>query len=279
MRRSGKRPKLGQNFLTDQRAAERIVEALGDVSERLIVEIGAGRGVLTDVLAPRAAHVVAIELDRVLGAQLRMKHSGRSNLEIIEGDVLGMDFARLVGRATGTAGDTRVHHAPKALVIGNLPYYITSPILTYLFAHHEHIERMVIMVQQEVADRMAAKPGVREYGFLSAATQLFAKVERLFTLPPGAFAPPPKVHSTVLRLSIAPQAAKFGVAAEGFLDFLKTSFAHKRKTLGNNLKQRYDEPRVRQAIATARLRPDVRAEAVALEKMARVFKALAAAVS
>ena len=272
--KAAKKPKLGQNFLADKRAAEKIVAALGDVSQKLVVEIGPGRGVLTDLLAARAAHVAAIELDHVLGAQLRMAYALRPNVEIIEGDVLRIDFARFVGRDEGTAGDTRLHRAPKAQVIGNLPYYITSPILLHLFEHHQHIEQIVIMVQREVADRIAAEPGGREYGLLSATAQLFAKVEKLFTLPPGAFSPPPKVHSTVLRLTIAPRAEKLGVEPRAFLDFLKLAFAQKRKTLLNNLRQRYDEAAARKAIASAKLRPDVRAEAVELEKMARVFKAL-----
>ncbi len=274
MTAGGKKAKLGQNFLADKRAAERIVEALGGVSQRLVVEIGPGKGVLTDLLIPRAAHVIAIELDHILGAQLRMKYSLQKNLEIIEGDVLGIDFGRLVGRERGTSGDTWIRNAPKAQVIGNLPYYITSPILLHLFAQHEHIDQIVIMVQREVADRIAAKPGGREYGLLSATAQLFTRVEKLFTLPPGAFSPPPKVHSTVLRLTIAPQATKLGVDAGRFLEFLKLAFAQKRKTLLNNLKQRYDEDSAKKAIAAARLRPDVRAEAVELEKMAKVFKAL-----
>jgi 16S rRNA (adenine1518-N6/adenine1519-N6)-dimethyltransferase len=268
------KPKLGQHFLTDTQAAEKIVAALGDVSQKQVVEIGPGKGVLTDLLVQHAGHVAAIELDRVLGAQLRMRYTGRTNLEIIEGDVLGIDFARLVGRDTGTAGDTRIRRAPKAQVIGNLPYHITSPILMHLFTQHQHIEQIVVMVQREVAERIAAQPGGREYGLLSAVTQLFAKVENLFTLPPSAFAPPPKVHSSVLRLTIAPQAEKLGVDPIAFQEFLKLAFAQKRKTLLNNLKPRYDEKAARAAIALAKLRPDVRAEAVELAKMAKVFRAL-----
>ena len=270
----GKRAKLGQNFLADQRAAEKIVDALGDVSDRMVVEIGPGKGVLTDLLVERARHVVAIELDHILGAQLRMKYTRQPNIEIIEGDVLRIQFANLVGRENGTAGDTWVRRAPKAQVIGNLPYYITSPILLHLFAQHENIEQIVIMVQREVADRIAAKPGWREYGLLSATSQLFAKIEKLFTLPPGAFSPPPKVHSTVLRLTIEPKAEKLGVDPAAFQEFLKLAFAQKRKTLLNNLRQRYDEDEARKALAAAKLRPDVRAEAVELEKMARLFKYL-----
>ena len=271
---AGKRPKLGQNFLADRRAAERIVEALGDVGQKTVVEIGPGRGVLTALLAERAQRVMAIEVDRVLGAQLRFRFTRQPNVEIVEADVLSVDFGRLVGRATGTGGDVHPMNAPRARVIGNLPYYITSPILTHLFRFHASFETIVIMVQREVADRTAAKPGGREYGLLSATTQLYAKVERLFTLPPGAFSPPPKVHSTVLRLSLAPQFAKLGVPEAEFIEYLRRGFAQKRKTLLNNLKSDYPQEAVRRALSAARLRPDVRAEAVSLEKQAEVFRNL-----
>jgi len=146
-----------------------------------------------------------------------------------------------------------------------------------LFTQHEHIEQIVIMVQREVAERIAAEPGGREYGLLSAVTQLFAKVENLCTLPPSAFVPPPKVHSSVLRLTIAPQADKLGVEPVAFQEFLKLAFAQKRKTLLNNLKPCYgekDDKAIRAAMVAAKLRADVRAEAVELEKMAKVFRAL-----
>ena len=271
---SGKRPKLGQNFLADQGAARRIVEALGDLAQKTVVEIGPGRGVLTALLAQRAQRVMAIELDRVLGAQLRFQFTRQPNVEIVEADVLAVDFGRLVGRAAGTAGDVHPMNAPRARVIGNLPYYITSPILTHLFRFHASFETIVIMVQREVADRIAAKPGGREYGLLSATTQLYAKVERLFTLPPGAFSPPPKVHSTVLRLSIAPQFAKLGVPEAEFIHYVQRGFAQKRKTLLNNLKSDYPQEAIQRALSAARLRPDVRAEAVSLEKQAEVFRNL-----
>lgn len=273
---TGRRPKLGQNFLADRRAAERIVDALGDVSPATVVEIGPGRGALTELLAPRARRVIAIELDRVLGAQLRMKYSNQPNLEILEGDVLDMDFASLLRRTRRTSGDTRPPSTEKALVVGNLPYYITSPILLHLFAFHEVISRIVIMVQREVAVRIAARPGSRDYGLLSATAQLHARIEKLFTLPPGAFVPPPKVHSTVLRLTIDPQAEALGVAAAEFVEFLKLSFGQKRKTLFNNLKSRYKQASIRTAMQAAGVRADARAEAVSLAKAAAVFRSLSA---
>jgi 16S rRNA (adenine1518-N6/adenine1519-N6)-dimethyltransferase len=159
-------------------------------------------------------------------------------------------------------------------VVGNIPYYITSDILLHLFDFRQQFDLIVIMVQREVADRISAEPGSRDYGLLSATAQLYCKVEKLFTLPPGAFAPPPKVHSSVLRLTVAPRFAELGVAPSDFIPFLKHAFAMKRKTLINNLKGSYPQERIKSALASAALRADVRAEAVGLEKMAEVFRDL-----
>jgi 16S rRNA (adenine1518-N6/adenine1519-N6)-dimethyltransferase len=273
-----KKPKLGQNFLTEPSYAERIVTALGDVSGRTVVEIGPGRGVLTQLLARRTPRLIAIEVDRVLAAQLRMNFSKLKNVEIVEADVLSVDLGSLLRRRPEAwALHARHSEFETADVIGNLPYYITSDILLRLFEWHEYFGQMVIMVQKEVADRIAAAPGSRDYGLLSATTQLYAKVEKLFTVPPGAFSPPPKVYSAVLRLTVAPRVKQFGVDAAVFVDFLKLSFAQKRKTLLNNLKDRYGASEVRRALQHARLRPDVRAEAVPLPKAVAVFKLLSEA--
>jgi 16S rRNA (adenine1518-N6/adenine1519-N6)-dimethyltransferase len=135
-------------------------------------------------------------------------------------------------------------------------------------------------VQREVADRIAAKPGGRDYGLLSATAQLHAHVEKLFTLPPEAFSPPPKVHSTVLRLTMAPRQQELGLnadgQADGFINFLKLSFGQKRKTLWNNLKSTYEESRLRAAMAAARVKPAARAETLSLEESAALYRALIA---
>jgi 16S rRNA (adenine1518-N6/adenine1519-N6)-dimethyltransferase len=272
--RKFRRPKLGQNFLADRGAAQRIVDALGDISQTTVVEIGPGRGVLTTLLAVRAQRLIAIELDRVLAAQLRMKLSAIRNVEIIEADVLSVDFSTVLGPRPGGLSSFAAAAPAKSRVVGNIPYYITSDILLHLFEYHEYFETIVIMVQREVAERIAAKPGTRDYGLLSATAQLYAEVETVFTLPPGAFAPPPKVHSTVLRLSMQPQWERLRVSPDEFVNFLKVSFAQKRKTLLNNLKSRYEDKRIRAALEKAKLRADVRAEAVPLEKAAAVFRAL-----
>ncbi len=269
------KPKLGQNFLVDVGAAQRIVDALGDISRCTVVEIGPGRGAITSLLAATAEKLIAIELDRTLAAQLRMAYLRNPKVEIIEADVLRVDCDSLVqGRSKQitTAPQEMPHKV--ARVVGNLPYYITSDILLKLFECHKNFDRIVIMVQKEVADRIAAEPGTRDYGVLSATAQLYAEVENLFTLPPAAFSPPPKVHSSVLRLRVAPKAAALGVDERGFIAFVRQVFAQKRKTLGNNLKQHFETGQINSALEAASLKADVRAEAVPLPQMAALYRSL-----
>ena len=272
-RRSHK-PKLGQHFLASDEYARRIAEAVGDSSLSTVLEIGPGRGIITSLLAKRARRLIAVELDRVLAAQLRLKFGMARNVEIIEADILAIDLDSLFGPKPGL-GRPGVDLKPEPVnVVGNLPYYITSDILLRLFEFSKYFESIVIMVQREVADRIAAEPGGREYGMLSATAQLYAQVEKLFTLPPGAFSPPPKVHSTVLRLTIAPQQEKLGVVGDGFIDFLRLSFGQKRKTLWNNLKATYEPGQLRSALAAAKIKAAARAETLSLEESASLFRAL-----
>jgi 16S rRNA (adenine1518-N6/adenine1519-N6)-dimethyltransferase len=273
--RSLRKPKLGQHFLTNDSAALRIVDALGDVSGGTVLEIGPGRGVLTSRLAKRARRLIAIELDRVLAAQLRMTFALFPNVEVIEGDVLAIDFSTLFGPKPGASRPGLVQTPDPVPVVGNLPYYITSDILLRLFQFRQCFSTIVVMVQKEVADRLAAKPGNRDYGLLSATAQLYARVENLFTLPPGAFSPPPKVHSSVVRLTLAPKLEALQVPEEGFINFLKLSFGQKRKTLWNNLKVQYSPDSLREALQETGVKPTVRAEALPLHKSAALFRALA----
>ena len=229
---------------------------------------------LTDVLIPRARRVIGIELDRVLAAQLRMKYATHPNLEVLESDFLTAEFPSMVGRRPGPLHDLRPTQPETVDVVGNLPYYITSDIVLRILELHGNIERAVIMVQREVADRIAAEPGTRDYGLLSATAQLFARVDKLFTLPPGAFSPPPEVHSSAVRLTMAPRLAELQVDEQPFIAFLKLAFAQKRKTLANNLRGQYDATAIRAALKAAGSRSDVRAEAMSLEKTAAVFRAL-----
>jgi 16S rRNA (adenine1518-N6/adenine1519-N6)-dimethyltransferase len=259
-----RKPKLGQNFLVDDAARHAIADALGDVTERTVIEIGPGHGAITSILAARCRRLIAIELDRALAAELRFQFRDQPHIEIIEADVLTTDLDALL-----PSGET-------ADVVGNLPYYITSPILLRLFAAGARgtLRRAVIMVQREVADRLVAAPGVRDYGLLSATAQMNARVETLFTLPPAAFSPPPDVYSTVLRLEFAPRFAGLGVDAAGFDPFLKACFAQKRKTLANNLRAAgYSQDALGRAWPSC-IAPQARTESVALESMAELYRAL-----
>jgi 16S rRNA (adenine1518-N6/adenine1519-N6)-dimethyltransferase len=272
-----KKPKLGQNFLADRSYAQKIVAALGDLSQETVMEIGAGRGALTDSLVARAKKVMAIELDRVLAAQLRLRYVGRKNVEIIEADVLTVELPTLLHiTVPGPLRDLRPLDVERVRVVGNLPYYITSDILLRLFEQHRFIQSIVIMVQKEVGDRIAASPGTRDYGLLSTTAQLYSDVENLFVVPPGAFAPPPKVHSAVLRMTIAPKFESLDVPEREFIDFLKLTFGQKRKTLLNNLKGTYDTKLAAAAMKKVAIKPDARSEAVPLAKMAALWKALQA---
>lgn len=254
--------KLGQNFLADRSARSRIVEGLGDISQRTVVEIGPGKAAITELLAKKAQRLIAVELDRELAAGLKQRFAG-SQVEVIEQDILSVDLASLR------------HGDEKLLVVGNLPYYITSDILLHLFRYHDAIARAVVMMQREVADRVAAAPGSRDYGLLSATTQLYASVEKLMTLPPGAFSPPPQVHSSVLRLTFAPRFADLSVDAAGFIAFLRLCFAQKRKTLLNNLRAAgFEASHIAQAAEAAGISAQARAEALSPEFMARLYRAL-----
>jgi len=271
-----RKPKLGQHFLTSETAALRIVDALGDLSASTVLEIGPGQGALTRLLVKRARRLIAIELDRVLAAQLRMQFALAPNIEVIEGDILAIDFHSIFGPKPGNSRPGLEHKPEPARVVGNLPYFITSDILLRLFEFRQYFDTLVLMVQKEVADRMAEPPGGSEYGLLSATVQLYARVEKLFTLPPGAFSPPPKVHSTVVRLQLAPRIESLGVPEAGFIRFLKQSFGQKRKTLWNNLKLNYDPKLLKAGLERARIKPTVRAEALSLERSADLYRALLA---
>ena len=273
-KRTRHKPKLGQNFLIDHGVARRIVEALGDISNRTVIEIGPGEGVLTDLLVNRAKHLIGVELDRVLAAQLRMRYATRTNVEVLESDFVTVEFPSLLGRRPGPLHDLRPTKPETVDIVGNIPYYVTSDIVLRILDLHRSVERAVVMVQREVADRMSAAPGSRDYGLLSATTQLYARVDNLFTVPPEAFNPPPDVHSTVLRLTMAPRMEQLQIEEGPFLRFLKLAFAQKRKTLANNLKGTYADSSIKAGLKAAGLRSDVRAEAVPLDKMAMLSRSL-----
>lgn len=261
---SKKKPKLGQNFLVDENACQQIADALGDVTERTVVEIGPGHGAITELLAKRCRRLHCIEFDPALARELAFRFRNDARVTIHHADILTTDLKTM--REDTLALD----------VVGNLPYYITSDILLHLFAAAREgvVARAVVMMQREVAERIAASPGSSEYGALSAATQMHAQATNLFTLPPSAFSPPPDVYSTVLRLEFAPRVAELGIEFDGFNRFLRASFAQKRKTLANNLRAAGYPATQLAAAWPPSIAPQARSEAVPLEAMAELYRAL-----
>lgn len=257
------KPKLGQNFLNDEQAIQRIANALGDLSSRTVVEIGPGAGAITEALAARTARLIAVELDHELALHLRVKFPA-DRVTVVEQDVLTFDFAA----AFQAAGQP-------LCVAGNLPYGITSQIMLKLAASHAALDRAVLMVQREVADRIASGPGSRDYGLLSVTAQLYGPVEKLFTLPPSAFTPPPDVHSTVFRWRIAPRIAELGIEEQNFLAFVRQIFAQKRKTLANNLRAAgFSAESIAAALVSAGVTSQARAEALPVEVFAALWRSL-----
>jgi 16S rRNA (adenine1518-N6/adenine1519-N6)-dimethyltransferase len=259
------KPKLGQNFLVDDTARHAIVDALGDLSKRTVIEIGPGHGAITEILSPRCHKLIAFELDRALAAELTFRFRGQPHVQIVEADILKTNL-----RSHISEGET-------ADVVGNLPYYITSDILLKLFAAGSAglVTRAVLMMQREVANRVSASPGVRDYGLLSTTAQMNAQVDNLFTLPPSAFSPPPEVYSTVLRLQFSPRFTELGVDPAGFDIFLKQCFAQKRKTLHNNLRAAGHSQEQLAAAWPSSIPAQARAESLALEPMAALYRSLA----
>ncbi len=262
-----RKPKLGQNFLVDQNACLRLANSLGDLSRRTVVEIGPGHGAITELLAERCKNLHCVEFDSDLARELQLRFRHQTHVIIHHADILTSDLHAMLGDSQSLD------------VVGNLPYYITSEILLLLFAaaRQSTISRAVLMVQREVADRIAACPGARDYGALSALTQLHAAVNHLFILPPAAFKPPPDVYSTVLRLDFAPRFAELGVSFEGFNTFLRLSFAQKRKTLANNLRSAGYSAAELAAAWPASIAAQARSEAVPLQAMAELYRSLQAA--
>jgi 16S rRNA (adenine1518-N6/adenine1519-N6)-dimethyltransferase len=256
------KPKLGQNFLVDAQAIQRIATSLGDLGGRTVVEIGPGRGAITGTLAARAAHLLAVELDSMLAASLRFEFPPE-RVTVVEQDALLFDFTA----ASAAAGE-------RLLVVGNLPYGITSQILLKLAASYAALDRAVLMVQREVADRVTARPGSRDYGLLSVTVQLYGPAEQIFTLPPESFSPPPDVHSTVFRWRFAPRFNELGVDEDAFLRFTRQCFHQKRKTVANNLRSAgWSSAEITAAIAQAAIDPLARAEALSIDSLAALWRA------
>lgn len=221
--------RLGQNWLVDRRYAERIVDAVDPQPTDLVVEIGPGPGALTNLLVPRAGHTIAVELDPRMREPLEARH-GAERLTVVEADVLDLDLSATIAEALAPRPDLgRVH------VAANLPYYISSPVVAHLVAHRRAIADATLMLQREVVDRLTAEPGGKEYGSLTVFVSMYTKARRLFDVPPGAFRPVPKVHSSVVRMEmLSAPAVDVGDEAR-FFRIVRAAFAQRRKTLENNL--------------------------------------------
>jgi 16S rRNA (adenine1518-N6/adenine1519-N6)-dimethyltransferase len=253
--------RLGQHFLADQRVLARIADALELTGRETVIEIGPGRGALTDLLVERAGRLVAIELDRALAGLLRERYAGRANVEVLEADVLTVDLAAVAG-------------GPYRLA-GNVPYYITTPILFHALTPPAP-ERSVYLGQTEVADRMVAAPSSADYGALSVNVQAVATAEVLFPVPPGAFRPPPKVDSAVVRLTPRAEPAVPPERQESFRRFVQAAYGLRRKQLRRVVRtvRGLGAEAAEEAIRRAGLEPDARPETLGPAEFARLLEAL-----
>ncbi|CAM5348678.1 16S rRNA (adenine(1518)-N(6)/adenine(1519)-N(6))-dimethyltransferase RsmA [Rhodanobacter lindaniclasticus] len=255
------RPKksFGQHFLHDRHCIERIVAAIAPREEDFLVEIGPGEGALTLPLLSAAGKLTAIELDTDLLPALRARAANVGELHIVHADVLKVEFTALA----------HSHGVPRLRLAGNLPYYISSPILFHCVEHAAAISDMHFMLQKEVVDRMAAAPGSKVYGRLSVMLQLACRVEPLFDVPPESFRPPPKVDSAVVRLQPLPPDALHDADPAQLYAVVKAAFAQRRKTLSNALKQVMDVDAIRRADVD----PRARAETLSPADFVRLTKA------
>ncbi len=239
--------RFGQHFLHDQRVLSGIVEGLALTGEETVLEIGPGRGSLTDLLVDRVRQLVAIELDRALAELLRAKHANRQHVRIVQGDVLELNLGELAGGPF--------------LLVGNVPYYITTPILFHAL-QPPRPQRAVYLVQREVAERVVAAPGSKVYGALSVNVQAVAHAEVLMHVPPGAFSPPPRVDSAVLRIT----PLEVGVVPDGLADRFRrlviASFGLRRKQMRRVLRTVLgtDAGEAERLLRDAGIDPDARPE-------------------
>ncbi|MCL6454538.1 MAG: 16S rRNA (adenine(1518)-N(6)/adenine(1519)-N(6))-dimethyltransferase RsmA [Alicyclobacillus sp.] len=258
---------LGQNFLVDQHVLDQIIQAANLTSTAGVLEVGPGAGVVTQRLAAVAGRVVAVEKDASLRPVLERVLAPFPNVEVVYGDFLQVDLAALWREHFEGCDSVRV--------IANLPYYVTTPILFRLLEAGLPIAQIIVMVQREVADRMAAKPGGKDFGALTLAVQYYAEVERILRVPPGAFMPSPDVESAVVRLTMRVEPPVSGVSAEELFRVVRAAFSMRRKTLLNNLSQGLGlcKPVCTAMLEQAGIAPVRRGETLSLEEFAAVARA------
>jgi len=265
------RQRLGQHFLSDENWREQIAREIGvsrntsnfvavaEPTEFCWIEIGGGHGEMTEHLASSGRPVITVELDAPLAQRLQTMAARFPNLTVHHGDVLKTDL-----RAIAAGRRVRVY--------GNLPYYITSPILHHLFEFADLIDEIHILIQVEVAQRLAAKPGTRDYGYLSVLTQYFSWAQILLEIPREVFSPPPKVGSALVSMRLPGEKTNLDKAdEEKFLEFVKLSFAQKRKTLVNNLRKISEPAATRATLSALGLAPEARAEELSVKELVSIF--------
>jgi 16S rRNA (adenine1518-N6/adenine1519-N6)-dimethyltransferase len=256
------RKSLGQHFLADRRILTRIADALDPSPSETVIEIGPGRGSLTDILRPRCARLIAVEYDRALAARLRERYAHDEAVQIVEGDVLQVDFGKLAA-------------GPYAL-IGNVPYYITTPILFHAL-QPPRAQRAVYLVQREVAKRMSATAGDDDYGALTVNLQALATAETVFRIPAGAFVPPPKVESAVVRVVPRDTPLVASEEEQPFREFVQGAFGFRRKQMRRVLREL--EPMsvddANAILLRVGIAPDVRPETLTPEQFVALFRRLA----
>ena len=266
-RRHDFRPKkrFGQNFLVDRNVLNKILEAADIHDGDPVLEVGAGAGGLTLALAERGANVVAVEIDRRLIAILTEALQGRPNVAVVSADILGLNLPQFLRDHFGSA---------KAKVLGNLPYYITSPIIAELLQARAQIERMVLMMQREVAERLRSSPGTKDYGSMSVFVQYYSEPEVIARVSKNVFLPPPEVSSAIVRLTPRARPPVEVPSDELFFDVVHCAFGQRRKTLLNSLSDcqalGLSKDQVLRVLQEAGIDPSRRAETLSLEEFARI---------
>ena len=253
------RPPLGQHFLRDKSVCARIADAVVSSPDVPVIEIGPGQGALTEHLVAKGVPLTAVEVDPALADGLKERFSTHDRFEVILEDILKVDLPSLIA----------THTQNQVVVAGNLPYYITSPILRAVFAAASHIDYAVFLIQKEVALRLTARKNSRDYGYLSVLCRLHAESELLFTVPPGAFQPPPEVTSAVVCLDMR---SDIDIPPR-FIDFLQHCFTHPRKKLLNNLAGLYGKELLRQHPES-----DLRAQQLDLDELRALWETLDRAI-
>ena len=249
--------RLGQHFLKDRATLEAIAASVEPRSNETIIEIGPGRGVLTDLLADLPNDLIAIEIDHILSEQLRERYADKPRIRILEKDILAVEVGSLV--------------IGPFVIVGNVPYYITTPILFHVL-RAPLPRHAVFLVQREVADRMTASPDSKEYGALSVNVQAMAETEMILRVPPGAFSPPPKVESAVIRVTPGKEPLISPDEADSFRRFVQSLFGMRRKQIGNTL--RSISRRSAEVLTSLGIDPKIRPENLTPQTFVKLFRAI-----